>query len=324
MLQLLRSVAVVAALVYSAGTVQACDICGCAGGNSSMGLLPLLQRHFIGARWQQQAFATVPHGSGQTSVERFSTIDLWGRWQPHRRIQLIGVLPYASNRREYADGSFLSANGIGDLSLSAHYSLLDPRKQGVRPWAHTLQVGLGVQLPTGDASRTDEESQLLHANLQPGTGITAPFVGVMYALRRGQWGSSVEATFRKGGENDAAYTFGHRMSAQWRVFRKITAGAVTFLPQTGLMADVRQKDRDDGSLLAESGGKGLFATAGADMMFRSFMLGVTAQLPVYNHFAKGYVTPRPRLQCTATVLIGREKRSVHLQKPPVSPSNSSD
>ena len=313
MQQLFRLLAAVVVLSFST-RAQACDICGCSGGNSSLGLLPLVQRHFIGMRWQKQGFESTPHGSGQRSTETFSTFDLWGRWQPHRRVQLIAAAPFTFNNRQYEDGSTLHSQGLGDVTLLAQFALLDPKKQLVRRWSHTFQVGGGTQLPTGNTNNTDAEGELLHSNIQPGAGVVAPLFSALYALRYRTWGVSADATARIGIENEAGYEFGNRMSTNLRFFKTITAGKFTLLPHVGALADLRKKDRDQGSLLAESGGYSVFGTAGMDVFRGNFILGLNWQQPVVHDVAKGYITPQARINATATLLIGKQKKTIDMQK----------
>ncbi len=132
-------------VVLSPSVVRACDICGCSSNAQALGLLPLVQRHFIGARWQGQGYRTTAHGSESDSWEYFHSLDIWGRWMPHPRWQVMAFVPYRYNLRQFDSGTQQYVEGLGDVSLLAHFSILDPHQQISRRWKHALQIGDGYR-----------------------------------------------------------------------------------------------------------------------------------------------------------------------------------
>lgn len=287
----------------------ACDVCGCAGGGNSFGLLPLVPRHFAGFRWQAQSFSTDAHDSEPNSIEHFRTLDFWGRWQPHRRLQVIGSVPFQFNSRQYDGGNNVRINRLGDVTLQAQFALLDPQRQSVRRWQHALQVGGGVKLPTGQTGLRDPgaESGLLPPALQPGTGSTDFLASGFYALRRGRWGASLDGTLRIAGENRDGYRFGNRINGSCRAFYRIPAAGFTLLPYAGASIDRRRKDRDQGSKVSDTGGWAAFGTFGMEVFRERFALAVGYQVPVSSAMARGRVTPNPRLNASAVLFFGGKK-----------------
>ena len=243
----------------------ACDICGCASGSNSLGLLPLVQRHFVGFRFQSQYFHTDAHGSEPDAMEYFRTVDLWGRWQPHRRLQLIAAMPYQFTLRRFDNGNHLHVNGLGDFSLLTQWAVIDPSRQHFRLWRHTLQIGTGIKLPTGSTHVTADENDLVLPALQPGTGSRDGLFSALYALRRGAWGASMDATIRLMGKNADTYQFGHRLNGSLRLFGTKNLGKTTFLPFIGATLDARREDREQGKHVDDTGGWAVLGMLGTEV-----------------------------------------------------------
>lgn len=291
----------------------ACDICGCASGSASFGLLPLTQRHFVGFRWQLQGFNTRSHGSAPNSMERFNTLDLWGRWQPHRRVQIIGTVPFQSNSRHFDDGTSHNLQGMGDASVLVQAALLDPNKQRYKKWQHTAQFGMGIKLPTGKTLNAPGLEEFLAQALQPSTGSTDFLFSALYALRRGSWGVSADALAQWMGPNKDDYQFGHRLNVGARVFWARKRGKITLLPYLGASLDARNRDSDQGSSIAESGGRAFFGNTGFEFFHRNIAFGMGYQLPLFSNLAQGHVTPLPRFSATCTYLFGSKIKKIQLE-----------
>jgi hypothetical protein len=286
--------------------VLACDVCGCSSSGNSMGLLSLVPRHFIGLRWQQQHFKTLAHEDETASNEQFNTLDIWARWHPTRRIQIVGSLPYRSTVRHYEAAETQKFQGLGDASLMGYYALLDPKIQSGKTWQHSFQLGGGIKLPTGKSNlKTDDNSRLTPA-LQPGTGSVDYLLSALYAIRRGSIGLSIDATARLCGPYQN-YQFGNRINSGLRGFWVKKLKKRTILPMIGLSLDARDADRENGIWQNESGGWGLFGLAGVEFFGKNWSLGFDWQAPISSEFSEGKVKPQNRLNATITWMIGKDK-----------------
>lgn len=285
---------------------QACDLCGCSGGNQSLGLLPLLQRHAVGVRWQSQHFSTTPHGSGYASTEHFQSYELWGRWQVHRRWQVLASIPYAVNFRQFANGETFETAALGDATLLGQFAIIDPASQEKRRFKHAFQIGAGLKLPSGKANLRDREGQLQHMNLQAGTGSTDALFAALYALSVSKWGFALDASARLNTPGANNTQFGNRLNGNLRAFRSFKLGAFQLLPQAGAACEWRAKDFDQ-ALLAESGGYQAYALFGAECFYKQLVLSLHAQTPVFGDLAQGYVSPKPRFSAGVSLLFGGKK-----------------
>lgn len=282
-----------------------------------MGFLPLMQRHFVGVRYQSQAFLTTAHsGAEESSTETFYNVDLWGRWQATRRIQVLSALPYSIAERNYTSKPDLRTQGIGDASLQIQYSLLDATRQSCRQWQHYLQAGAGIELPTGAVNKADLEGELLHANLQPGSGSTDYLLNGFYALRHKQWGISADVSGKLPGKNKQAYQFGNRANASLRAFWVKNWSKSSILPYLGLVFDGRDLDRDQGKWQSETGGKMLLAQVGFEMVFSDISFGFGWQLPLAADVAQGTISPKNRFNAGVTWLFtSKNKPNTTVLKP---------
>jgi hypothetical protein len=297
-----------AAVVCSSLAARACDVCGGGMGSGAPGFLPLQQRHFIGLRWQMQDFKTLAHPNGSGTGEAFRTLDLWGRCQLGRRWQLIAVAPVQFIRQRGAEVAPFRSSGLGDASLQVQYTLLDPARQEGLTWRHALLIGAGVKLPTGASRRLDSAGELLHANLQPGSGSTDGLLSATYILRRNAWGFYADASARLTTANAAGYRQGNRLNAGLRAFWWKPWGRLTLVPHAGLLLDAADLDAERGSYQAESGGYALYGSIGAEVYAGDAALGLTWQRPMAHELAAGYVQPGGRLAVTGTWMFGGKMR----------------
>lgn len=298
---------------------QACDICGCSSSAQTLGLLPLVQRHLVGARWQGQGYRTVPHGSAPNSREDFHSFDIWGRWMPNPRWQVMAFVPYQYHLRRFDDGPQQRIRGLGDVSLLVQFSILDPYRPASGRWRHALQVGGGLKLPTGDFRRRAPMNGLetvLPPALQPGTGSTDGLLSALYVVSTRRWGVSVDGSFRLTGENSDGYRFGSRASGAVRFFHVGHWQQITWTPHVGAQWDHRGADFLQGRQQPETGGWVALANAGVEVFARNMAFGLTWSQPLAHHLSDGFVTPGPRFSASAAVFLGTRQR-VSKPIPPV-------
>jgi hypothetical protein len=166
-----------------------------------------------------------------------------------------------------------------------------------------MQAGAGVELPTGDVNNVDSEGELLHANLQPGSGSTDYLLNGFYALRHKQWGISADVSGKLAGKNKQAYQFGNRANASIRAFWVKNWSKSNILPYLGLVFDGRDQDRDKGKWQSETGGKMLFGQLGFEMVWSDLSFGFGWQLPLAHEVAQGTISPKNRFNAGVTWLF---------------------
>ncbi|HOY05817.1 MAG TPA: hypothetical protein PLO67_10475 [Saprospiraceae bacterium] len=299
------------AVLVTPRTARACDVCGCSGGGGYFGILPQFQRHFFGMRWQERVLDSYSPASSLDPASNahsiFRTLDLWGRWYPLRRVQVLAFVP-VHFFQQTENEVLTSTRGLGDATLLANYSVFNTGDSVSRTWKHSLQIGCGIQLPTGKFRLTDSDGVRYHANLQPGTGSTDALINIVYTLRRGSVGMQFDAQTRVNTENPDRYRFGHRQNAAVRLFWWKNLGRrVSILPRAGVTLDAAQRDVWYGSEQKETGGYAAFADLGMDVYLGNLAIGAGYQTPLQYHLGNGNVTPKGNLAVSATWAFGRKK-----------------
>ncbi len=287
----------------------ACDICGCASGGSSMGILPRFQQSFVGIRAQSQDFYSKPHNAqGEqyaSSHEQFRSFEIWGRYNVHKRIQLFGFLPYRFNLRE-TGGKTLRTQGVGDLQFLLNYVILNTPMSSLSATRHSMQIGGGIKLPLGQSDLV-KDGLFVHQNMQIGTGSYDLPLNLIYTMRHKKNGLNAEINYRINGENRLSYAFGNKFSSTFRYLRWIEKKAVTFLPQAGFNAEQADIDRQSKLSVEYTGGHALSATAGCDAYFRKIALGLQLSQPLYQQLGNGYTRGKTRISANIIYLFKRQQ-----------------
>lgn len=304
----MRTLLLTVALLAMGAAASACDVCGCSIGGNYFGILPQFQRHFVGLRWSEQSFRSAHSQSAAQSGhfdsdEHFRTVDVLGRFYPTRRLQVLTLVPYHDFRRTES-GVLTQVQGLGDVSVLGNYILLNTGDSLRRRWQHTLTLGGGVKIPTGQHQLRSDDGAVLLPNLQPGSGSTDFMLSATYTLRRGAWGMNADLLARLNTANKQAYRFGHRLSGSAKIFYwKNLRRALTLLPNAGVFADAAQPNRDGRYDADATGGFITLATAGLDVYAGRFSTGFTFQQPVYQHLGEGKTQASARWMATLNYIF---------------------
>jgi len=279
----------------------ACDICGCGLSARSFGILPQFKGNFIGLRAQYRSFDSVhpPLFDSQLpeySSEYYYNAELWGRWNPLKRLQFFYFLPF-QKAVKIEDGDRNVYAGIGDITMMANYIILNTAETSDKSWKHALQAGGGVKIPTGKYNVPEKNGSLV-MNVQPGSGAFSLPVNLIYTLRYDKLGlnTDVNYTFNTGNKN--GFRFGDRSQGGIKLFYWQEWEHLSLLPAAGLIYQHAAPDREFSELLVGSGGYSWNASFSADLYYQNFSLGFAAQLPVSQHLTDGNVRLRNNFSTT--------------------------
>lgn len=275
-------------LFYQTG--KPCDICGCSVGGMYVGILPQFQNHFVGLRYQYREF-TSTHTYNQVtyySTDRFHTMELWGRFYPHRKVQLMAFMPvnyFTKNENERVTSTI----GPGDLTVLANYMAYNTPDTAITWWKHNLLVGGGLKLPTGDFNHYRNDT-LLNPNLQSGTGSWDFLANATYTVRYKKVGMNLEANARFNTTNVHGYRFGHRFNGAVRFFLWTKIKSTSFVPHVSFLIDYALKDRNRNLIVLESGGISVTPQLGLDLYLKErWMIGAFASHKVWDYLGNGTI-----------------------------------
>jgi hypothetical protein len=278
----------------------ACDVCGCSGANFYLGVLPQFQKHFVGVRYRTQSYDTFMsrhHIDQADSRESFQAIDLWARFYPLRRVQVLAMVPYQFHQQTQGT-DVRRLQGLGDATVLINYKLIDKARirDSTHVVKHSLLLGGGIKLATGDHRYSETDlTDVANPNFQPGTGATDLVLNGIYTLRVNRWGMNADATGRITGTNAEGYQFGNRMNGSLIGFYVKQWGSTAVMPSAGLYGEYARKDHKNGVLIAETGGYLVAAALGLDAYRGNWVAGVNAQLPVQQRISEGLVKAHNRL-----------------------------
>lgn len=291
-------------LTLSSLSAYSCDQCSCAS-SGFMGIVPQFGRHHVGLRYNYQQFKTrhfsslIEGETLETSVERFHTTKVFGSYFPHRRIQVLASIPFTYRSQvSNLSGSFIGY-GIGDMQIGGVYTPIATPDTIGKKVRHNVMFGSILKLPTGQTS-LKQGQELLHRNLQSGTGSWDVDFNIRYIVRIKRWGISSLVNYRL---NTTAnnYKFGDRITGMLGAFYWTRFRSVTFIPQLAINADYAFRDVENNRFESLTGGYLINTRAELQVGYKRFMASVGYGLPILHNLNNGEVTPVR--QCNVSLLV---------------------
>ena len=171
----MKKILVVAILSIAVSTSNACNICGCGGGNLYMGLFPYFKNHFFGVRYSYAQYNTsLLNNPAQFSHNYYNTTEVWAGFNIGKRWQVLGFLPYHFNVQNDDDLGRTTKSGLGDITILADYKVFDMHylNKESRSISQQVWIGGGIKVPTGsfNVNVNDSTTTLADINAQIGTG----------------------------------------------------------------------------------------------------------------------------------------------------------
>ncbi len=275
----------------------ACEVCG-SGFGSYLGIMPQYGQHFLGIRYQHQAYLSVPNPM-YFSEENFYQTEIWGRINIHEKVQFLFFLPYAQNTR-FQYGKTTKKQGIGDISAQANYILFNSGDSIFTKFKQTLTFGAGIKLPTGKYENP-EIGQLVNPNFQLGTGSIDYQLNLNYTIRYRKLGLNTGLRKKFNGTNPKNnHRFGNQFTASTQLFWWQNFSKFSVLPTLGMDFEHAQPNTFEGYYQRHTGGKATFLNLGTELYFRYFSAGLTWQKPVSQALAQGEIIAKNRLSAHLT------------------------
>ena len=294
-------------LSMAALPLLACDLCGCSNGGSFFGILPQGHRGFLGVRYRYNTFHSHLSSLNLSSREQFRTAELWGRFYPARRVQVMAFVPYQfSQQTLLKTGAVTPLSGLSDITLLAHYNLLNTFMDDsvVHTVNHNLLVGGGVKLPTG-RFRYDENSLLdvANPNFQLGTGSTDWIGNLIYTARYKNWGLNADVSYRVTTTNPNGYRFGNRLNTSASVFYLTSLGSRSIMPNAGVFVEQAGHDIREGVMNKQTGGYATYLNLGTEVYLNKLSFGVSYRRPVSQYLSQGELRANDQLMTHVTYLF---------------------
>lgn len=280
---------------------KACDLCGCGAGNYYLGVMPQFQKSFVGLRYRHSVYDSHLGGNSDYSSlfktqERFYTAEIWARFYPTPKLQLLAFLPYQWNFQD-ENNQTKSISGMADASLLAQYEILNTTKDTIsQKFEHSFFVGGGIKLPTGKSNYNSEDAlQVANANFQLGTGSTDFLLTSQYTIRHKKLGFTADLSYKINTENSENYRFGNRVSSNATLFYIKQIGKFGFMPTLGAYYEHSKKDKRENKTVFDTGGNLVNAVLGTQIYTGRFMFGINYHTPLKQNLANNQIKSKNRL-----------------------------
>ena len=288
----------------------ACDICGCGVGNSYIGILPDFRKHIFGLRYRYNSMWTHIGVGGSftylTTKETYNTIEAWGGWNIGKKFRIMASVPFSFNERTN-QGVTNSKNGIGDITVSGYYQLLNNKRTVFKNklLVQSLWIGGGVKLATGKYNPLDKASTNNNANLfQLGTGSYDFNIGAMYDIRLQDMGINLSTNYKITTANKYDYQYGNKFNINAQAYYKFRIkNKLTLAPNAGVQFEKTKNDLDKGFNVTVSGGNLLMGTAGVELAFGKMAIGANFQTPFSQNLANGIVKANNRVMVHVAIAL---------------------
>ncbi|HMR42313.1 MAG TPA: hypothetical protein PKC40_00700 [Saprospiraceae bacterium] len=287
-----RIIFVLALVLVAHSSLSACDACGCSASGNSMGVLQGFRNNFAGVGLYLTPFRTLGHHQGK---DYFYTSEIFGRYHLGSRWKVALSLPFQYNLRMPAEAEKYTVKGLGDSKITAAYALVNDKYFGDNGKIY-WEAALGAKLPTGKFDRDISDADLPE-NFNLGSGSFGLIAQTALQLDFGKMGVTTNAGWLLNGESPTGYRFGSRASISSRAFWRWFLGEnVIVLPNAGLSSEWIESDHfANGRSNAGTGGRGLFFSGGINFKVSDFFIGSSVQIPLYEDYSNGEVTPMNRV-----------------------------
>ena len=202
---------------------------------------------------------------------------------------------------QFGNINFQFTQGIGDAVVLFKYHIL--KKDSPQDLYTSWQVGLGPKIPLGSSDKTNDIGITLNADLQPGSGA---WDGVFWSNFARQ--SSMRPTLMfaatttysfKGNNNDylgsQVYGFGDEFQLIAGFSDRFVLGKMIIDPSLSLRYRLAMEDKNNGIILANTGGQWIFVVPRLTYVIRENMTWhINTELPIYAKITGTQLSPTYR------------------------------
>jgi hypothetical protein len=247
------------------------------------GIYPQFNNNVVGFRYGYSKF-THPYtdenynGSSRVMNDTYQTMEMWARFYPSPRVQILAFVPYKIHERTETERT-TTIQGIGDMTAMANFTVINTGDSTNVKLKQTWLLGGGITLPTGKYQQRDENGTFLPAQLQIGAGAYAFRAMTNYTMRYEALGLNANIEYITRTENERSYQFGDSYSFAISAFYWFKMGNTSVLPNLGVGYENYAPDYENDVEKESTGGTLNTLSAGVDVNFNRFFFRIFMQSP---------------------------------------------
>ncbi len=250
----------------------------------------------MGVRYNYSQFHTSLYNDpSQFSANYYNSVELWGGINITRKLQVLGFVPYYSNKQVDDDG-ISTPHGLGDITIIGQYQLfsktsLNGKKKVVQ---QGLWIGGGFKLATGtfNLDLNNPDISVADINAELGTGSTDFLLNGMYNIRVESFGVNASAGYKINTVNSQHYKYGNKFSSNIIAYYRLGAKKLGISPNAGAAYENIAGNLLSSKKVRYTGNTITNAIFGVEFTLRKIGLGINTQLPVAQRFAEGQTKMR--------------------------------
>jgi hypothetical protein len=211
-------------------------------------------------------------------------------------LHVLAYLPYKVNNFSGQDVKY-HTQGLGDGGLLANYVIATNNKNVMATSTYSLSLKGGIELPTGNFI-DDYRALEVPANISNGSASFDMMTGARYIYKKKNTTFIADYTFKYNTENNAAYQFGNLQNISFLAAQRFMQSKYVLTPYAGISGEYDAADRYHNITQHGTEGKSIFANTGLELGFNKYIVGCTADLPLYTNFGETATSgPRLALRC---------------------------
>lgn len=235
------------------------------------------------------------------------------------RLSVEGLFTWVNQRRkisQFGNENLDQTSGIGDAVLLLKYHF--PEILGNES---NIGIGLGLKIPLGSSTETNDQGIILNADLQPGSNAWDMIYWTSFSKNfnfRPSLTVSSRAIYRNTGTNNSyfensSYKFGNEFqgfisfSDQFTLFKTLTSPSLSFKYRKA------RQDKINGFDLDNTGGNWVSIIPNfAINLTPNLTFSMKAELPIYNNVDGTQLTPTYRMTSGLLLKISPKKNALQL------------
>jgi hypothetical protein len=222
------------------------------------------------------------------------------RFQFHKRIQVIGVIPYQIGFQKRDLGNDL-VQGLGD-PMAMLNGILWHKKDTNGRTIHFLSLGMGIKFPIGRVGSTNSAIK----NLYPGTGALEELIILNYTRSfKRNWSLQNEVSYAIKQRNKDGYKYGNSSQLSISVVNNSKLGFRRIISSAGIVYSHFQPSYMNGEQLILNNNKGfvLAPKVGVHVMGYNWLFSIQCQVPVYQNLNNRSIKQNFGIEAGLTYLL---------------------